>query len=274
MASGKNWIVGDLQGCFESLKSLLHQCNFDPTSDHLICAGDLVNRGPASKQILDFMMHSPFASCVLGNHDIFLLARLYNIGQDRPSDTLSGILTSPDRNDYRDWLREQPIIQDRPEAMIVHAGIHPAMSAEDCLFLSASLAKILKSKSCADFLARYFSGTVRQIEDTRSLEDKLIVALRCFVTIRAVDRESLNLEKFTDELELLPKNWCAWFQHPLFRKNDPIGKPVVFGHWAAVGGYRDPRVIAIDTGCGWGRELTAVSFTGVRAVRKSVPFCG
>jgi len=273
MTTGKNWIVGDLQGCFQSLQSLLHKCNFDPHLDHLICAGDLVNRGPHSKPILDFMMHSPFAACVLGNHDIYLLARLYNIGQDRPSDTLAEIIKSPERNSYRDWLREQPIMLNLPEAVVVHAGIHPAMSAADCLFLSASLLKIFKSKSCGDFLARYFSGTVRQIEDTRSLEDKLIVALRCFVTIRAVNRESLQLEKFTDELELLPPEWCAWFQHPEFCDKSPFDKPIVFGHWAAVGGYRDKNVLAIDTGCGWGRRLTAVDAKTTLPAWKSVPFC-
>jgi bis(5'-nucleosyl)-tetraphosphatase (symmetrical) len=52
-----------------------------------------------------------------------------------------------------------------------------------------------------------------------------------------------------------PDGHLPWFDVP---GRSSAGTPVVFGHWAALGFMDRPDLLAIDTGCVWGRELTAV----------------
>ena len=69
-----SYVIGDVQGCFDELMLLLDKINFDPTNDELIFAGDLINRGPKSLEVLEFCLENKMSiEVVLGNHDIYLL---------------------------------------------------------------------------------------------------------------------------------------------------------------------------------------------------------
>lgn len=68
--SGRDFICGDIHGCYSLLYSELDKLNFDETKDRLFCTGDLVDRGPESLDVLDILDKSWFHS-VLGNHDLF-----------------------------------------------------------------------------------------------------------------------------------------------------------------------------------------------------------
>lgn len=68
--SGRDFICGDIHGCYSLLYSELDKLNFDETKDRLFCTGDLVDRGPESLDVLDIIDKSWFHS-VLGNHDLF-----------------------------------------------------------------------------------------------------------------------------------------------------------------------------------------------------------
>ena len=94
------YAVGDLQGCLKPLKCLLEQVSFDPAQDQLWLVGDLVNRGPQSLETLRFLYSIRDALvCVLGNHDLHLLAAAHNVERLKKHDTLQEILDAPDRAD-------------------------------------------------------------------------------------------------------------------------------------------------------------------------------
>ncbi|KUZ74340.1 metallophosphoesterase [Burkholderia ubonensis] len=65
---GRDFVVGDLHGCLDALRALLHEIRFDPGRDRLFCVGDLVDRGPESEAALD-LLDRPWCHVVRGNHE-------------------------------------------------------------------------------------------------------------------------------------------------------------------------------------------------------------
>lgn len=65
---GRDFVVGDIHGCFSALKQQLDDIGFDPTKDRLFACGDLVDRGPESHLVLEWLSYPWFFS-VQGNHD-------------------------------------------------------------------------------------------------------------------------------------------------------------------------------------------------------------
>ncbi|MEY8253199.1 MAG: symmetrical bis(5'-nucleosyl)-tetraphosphatase, partial [Colwellia sp.] len=151
------YLVGDIQGCFNELTSLLSEVNFDRNKDILYLAGDLVARGPNSLETLRFVKSlGESAKVVLGNHDLHLLAVHAGIKKAKKSDCLSALLAAPDVNELMDWLAEQPLLQKIPtcsnlnptnkvhhdSAYMSHAGISPQWQLQDAL----EQAKLIQTK--------------------------------------------------------------------------------------------------------------------------------
>ena len=78
---GRDFIVGDLHGHPDALRTLMDHVGFDYDMDRLFSVGDLVDRGPNSAGALD-LLDAPWFYPVLGNHDAMLLATL-NLGHLR-----------------------------------------------------------------------------------------------------------------------------------------------------------------------------------------------
>ena len=99
------WAIGDLQGCFDPLETLLERCGFDRRRDRLWFVGDLINRGPKSLETLRFVRDlGDAAVTVLGNHDLSLLMIAAGHGKLHRLDTFHHVLDAPDRDELVDWL--------------------------------------------------------------------------------------------------------------------------------------------------------------------------
>lgn len=72
---GRDLAVGDIHGHFERLQRCLDEVGFDPEVDRLFSVGDLVDRGPASEQALDWLAQ-PWFHAVQGNHEALAIAHL------------------------------------------------------------------------------------------------------------------------------------------------------------------------------------------------------
>jgi bis(5'-nucleosyl)-tetraphosphatase (symmetrical) len=122
------YVIGDVQGCFKELLKLTKKIEFNPLKDTLIFAGDLVNRGPQSLEVLDFCLKNKKSiKVVLGNHDLYLLSLINN--NQKKAKTLSPILKSKSASKYFNWLVKKPMllkvkIKETHETFwISHAGI-------------------------------------------------------------------------------------------------------------------------------------------------------
>ncbi|PJE77959.1 Bis(5'-nucleosyl)-tetraphosphatase, symmetrical [invertebrate metagenome] len=253
------YAIGDIQGCYVPLRRLLDYLAFDPGKDTLWVTGDLVNRGADSLSTLRFLK-SLGSSCVsiLGNHDLFLLAAAEGILEPRQKDTISTILTAPDRGELLDWLRHRPLLHHDPKRKMtmVHAGIPPIWTMAKAQSYAEKISRQLQKPSYPEFLASLFK-TDKPLKWDKSLSctKKLRLAVNYLTRMRFCDVNGhLELCNKTADAQ---DGYAPWFS---FKNPDWKGQEIVFGHWAALEGKTGlPNIHGLDTGCVWGRYLTAMN---------------
>jgi bis(5'-nucleosyl)-tetraphosphatase (symmetrical) len=250
------YAIGDIQGCYSELMTLLDRVAFEPASDQLWICGDMVNRGPESLAVLRFLyQHRRAVSAVLGNHDLHLLAIAYGIRQTKRSDTLQTILDASDRDELLDWLRRQPLYHCNNDYLMVHAGVAPHWNTEIVARLAAEVSVALKGDQVTGFLANMYGNEPAAWRDDLTDYARLRCITNHLTRMRICDVNGcLDLE-YKFGLDAIPAGFYPWFQHPQRRTDD---RKIIFGHWAALQGYRSTTAFGIDTGCVWGGALTAM----------------
>lgn len=230
------YAIGDVQGCGRSLDALLDRIAFDPARDQAWFAGDLVNRGTASLAALRRVIGlGDAARMVLGNHDLHLLARAAG-ARARPGDTLDDILGAPDRDALVDWVRQRPLAIHADRWLMVHAGLNPHWSLTDTLAAAARIEAQLRG---SDWGALDLRG------DT----------VAWLTRARLVYPDGAPAWGFKGPPEAAPTDEVPWYTRSAVVQDGAI--TVLFGHWAALGFRRGPGFVSLDTGCVWGRRLTA-----------------
>jgi bis(5'-nucleosyl)-tetraphosphatase (symmetrical) len=249
------YAIGDIQGCMASLDRLLSLIDYAPAHDELWLVGDLVNRGPRSLDVLRWAMAQGAAvTSVLGNHDLHLLARAAGAAEAKKRDTLDEVLAEPDLGRMVDWLRERPLVHADDRFALVHAGLHPAWTIAQARALTDELAAQLRGPAWRAFLAQTSGAPTPRWHDGLGGVDRWRAALGWFVRARTV-RADLRLDPFDGPLADAPPGTTPWFQLP---DRAWTTHTVVFGHWAALGLEIGARHLGIDTGCVWGKSLTAI----------------
>jgi bis(5'-nucleosyl)-tetraphosphatase (symmetrical) len=253
------YAIGDLQGCYDPFRRLLDEIDFDPSNDTLWLVGDLVNRGPKSLKTLRFVRKlGDSAITVLGNHDLHLLA--LNAGVVRYGNrfsTLGKLLDSSDADELCEWLRHRPLAHydEKLETLLVHAGTHPRWTAKKTLARAAEVEAALQSDDYRNVLGKMYGNTPNQWSNKLSGYKRLRFIINCLTRMRMVTvADRLDL-KFSGSPYRARKGLTPWFA-----ADDPAWHDtrIVFGHWSALGLIVLPHLISLDTGCVWGRQLTAV----------------
>lgn len=212
--------IGDIQGCLEELERLLEALNYDPARDELHPVGDFVNRGPDSLGVLR-LMRSLDAGGVLGNHDVHALLRYAGKRKAGRRDSLDDLLASPDAPELFEWLQKRPFVRAWDDLICLHAAISPTWSDPLAVLQDLNPNEPSAEQSFA-ISARYCDPTgTRPPEDWPPPE--------------------------------MP--YRAWYKH--WQERPAESRTVVFGHWARNGLVVEPRVRGLDTGCVWGKKLTA-----------------
>ena len=257
-----DYLVGDVQGCCDALERLLAEIGFSASRDHLYVLGDLVNRGPQSLATLRRLRGlGDAASCLLGNHDLHLLAVAHGVRPLHKSDTLGEILDAPDREAWLDWLRQRRMAIFEQGWLMVHAGVVPQWDRATTLQLAGELEQQLRGPDLGAFLRVMYGNEPARWSEALIGHDRLRFAVNVLTRIRFV-REDGTLELKSKEGAGAPPPGCvAWFDAPGRRS---AGTPIAFGHWSTLGLVNRPDLLALDTGCVWGGQLTAVRVDGGR----------
>ena len=212
--------IGDIQGCRVELEALLEALAFDPASDELHPVGDFVNRGPDSIGVLK-LLRQLGAGGVLGNHDLHALAALHGRGRQDERDTLAPLLADPEGPELIRWLAQRPVMRTWPDWICVHGGLHPDWSDPWLPLANANPWRPNK--------AVHFATRVRFCDETGAMAPKKLTEARA--------------------------PFFPW-DH-FWRQREQEHRTVVFGHWAMRGLVQETRTRGLDTGCVWGKQLTA-----------------
>jgi len=253
------YAIGDIQGCYDPFRHLLDDINFDPSSDTLWLTGDLVNRGPKSLKTLRYVKSlGDSVVTVLGNHDLHLLALADgNQRFSRKFETLQKVLDAPDRDELLRWLRHRPLAHydKKLNSLLVHAGTHPLWTAKKTLAHAAEVETVLQSSRHEDLLTKMYGNTPAQWSGNLKGYKRLRFIINCLTRMRMLTAKLRLNFSHSGSPWRARKNLVPWFDVEDVAWS---GTRVIFGHWSALGLIVLPDLVSLDTGCVWGRQLTAV----------------
>jgi len=254
------YMIGDVQGCDSALQRLLDKISFSPSTDTLYLLGDLVNRGPDSAAVLRRLMgFGAAAQCLLGNHDLHLLAA--SVGARRPSrkDTLGNVLQAPDRDAMLAWLRQQHMAflleHQNQSTLMVHAGVLPDWTATQTMALAGEFEAVLRGPDLSEFLHQMYGNTPNRWHDNLKGMDRLRMIVNALTRLRFCTPDGVMEFEVSDGAHAAPPGYMPWFEVPGRKTADVT---VAFGHWSTLGWLGRNDLFALDSGCVWGGCLSAL----------------
>jgi bis(5'-nucleosyl)-tetraphosphatase (symmetrical) len=264
------YCIGDIQGCDAALGRLLDTIGFSASQDTVYLLGDLVNRGPDSAAVLRRCMHHGDAiRCVLGNHDLHLLAAAHGARKPSKRDTLNTVLDAPDRDALLEWLRQQPLARAHEHAgqtlLMVHAGVLPTWSAADTLAYADEVHAALRSPGLPAFLHTMYGNTPDHWSEDLVGAGRLRVIVNALTRLRFCTASGVMDFESTESASAAPPGLMPWFDVPGRKTADTL---TAFGHWSTLGWLNRSTLLGLDTGCVWGGCLSAVRFGATLAERE------
>ncbi|MCK6263021.1 bis(5'-nucleosyl)-tetraphosphatase (symmetrical) ApaH [Vibrio sp. ZSDE26] len=260
------YIVGDLQGCFDELQCLLEKVKFTTDNDTLWVTGDLVARGPKSLETLRFIKSlGASAQIILGNHDLHLLGVSLGIHKVKDKDKTAPIFDAPDKEELLNWLRHQPLLAEHDDFVMTHAGISPQWSLKQAKSAAKEVEQVLKSDRWQWLIENMYSNTPSLWNQELQGIERYRYSINALTRMRyCYSDSSLDMAcKLPPSQQMNQKGneLTPWF---MLESRLELEKAVVFGHWAALEGYDDKKVIGLDTGCVWGGKLTMLRWEDKR----------
>jgi len=261
-----NYAIGDIQGCFDELIVLLDKIKFETDKDQLWICGDLINRGPKSLESLEFL-YSIRKNCyiTLGNHDLHFLAVAEEVIEISDSDTFQEILKNKNLDIYLNWIKKMPFhhigkIKNNGKTksyLMTHAGVPPHWTKEDLTKYSLELNKTLQGPESLTLLKNMYGNEPNHPSRCVTEIERLRLHINYLTRMRFCSSDgSLDLKNKGKALEA-PSGMKPWFDWNLKILKDPVH--LLFGHWAALEGVTGKKnITALDTGCVWGKKLSAL----------------
>jgi bis(5'-nucleosyl)-tetraphosphatase (symmetrical) len=248
--------IGDVQGCYDQLMRLLERAGYDERRDVLWFVGDLVNRGPRSAQVARFAKSlGERQVTVLGNHDLALLVIADGVKKPQRGDTFDELLAAPDRDELVAWLRHQKMMHAGSGHAMVHAGLLPQWSLPQALALAREVEAELQGPDYREFLDQMYGNEPAQWRDDLAGYDRLRVIVNAMSRMRLVTPGGRMEFSHKTGLDGLPAGFVPWYDAP---GRASRSSRILFGHWAALGLLAREDVVCLDTGCVWGRALSAL----------------
>ena len=175
---------------------------------------------------------------------------------------LDAILDAPDRETWLDWLGGCGRLAVHEHGwLMVHAGVVPQWDAAQTLRLAGEVETLLRGNELSSFLPQMYGDQPARWSDSLGGAERHRFVINVLTRVRFVAADG-TLDLVTkDGVEGAPGGFFPWFEAPGRRS---AGTPIAFGHWATLGLINRPDLLALDTGCVWGRSLSAARIDGGR----------
>jgi bis(5'-nucleosyl)-tetraphosphatase (symmetrical) len=252
------YAIGDVQGCYDDLMALLDHIHFNEQFDRLWFAGDLVNRGPKNLQTVRFIKSlGEKAVTVLGNHDLHLLAMAAGCRTPKSTDTFQDILDAKDADEIFEWMRQRPVLHhdSRLGFTLIHAGLVPQWDLTTAQSCARELEEALHGPNYKEFFQEMYGNEPAVWSDSLAGYERLRFIVNCLTRMRFCDMNGHMDMKETGPPGSQPEPYLPWFQVPNRASRD---MKIICGHWSTLSYYAADGIYALDTGCVWGRGLTAL----------------
>ncbi len=251
------YAIGDIQGCYHAFQALLAQIEFNPKIDQLWLVGDLINRGSGSLEVLRWCYeYQDCLKVVLGNHDLHALVVANGFVKAHRGDTLDALLAAEDKLVLLDWLRHQHLVYRDEQYLMVHAGLLPQWTADQAEIYAKEVEVALQGAGYLAFLANMYGNLPDSWREDLTGIDRLRVITNAMTRLRVCTEEGAMEFGFKGELPDVPSGFIPWFD---VQNRATQTTQVIFGHWSALGLQQRDNVYALDTGCLWGGQLTAMN---------------
>jgi len=250
-----DYIIGDVQGCYDTLQKLLKKINFSADRDQLFFLGDVVNRGKKSLDTLRFIYSlKENANMVLGNHDFHLLVCALTSKKPNLKDTFLDILNATDKNVLLNYILSRPLILEHQGVLLVHAGIPPQWNISDALQNAALVHQQLQKNDPTQFLSKMYENEPSCYSDKLNNEEKCRYTINALMRMRFCKKNGELEFNHKMNIDQAPLGYKAWFLHTERKLKD---KDIFFGHWSTLKGFNIEHVFPMDHGCIWGKKLSA-----------------
>ena len=195
------------------------------------------------------------ALCLLGNHDLHLLALAAGVPTLRRKDTLDDVLNAPDRTALLEWLRQQRLAWQESGCLMLHAGAPPSWDAAKTLTLAAEVEAVLRGPDCNEWLIQMHGDQPNVWRDDLRGADRLRFIVNSLTRMRFCSAEGEMEFSVKAGPQQAPPGHLPWFEH---RHRRTASTTVAFGHWSTLGLLIRDNLICLDTGCAWGGQLSAM----------------
>ena len=256
------YAIGDVQGCFNELQTLIKLIEFDRQTDTLWFAGDLVNRGPQSLEVLRLVEGlGDAARVVLGNHDLHLLATSQGVRKFKSRDTFQDVFEAPDCARLLAWLRTQPLLHhdEKLDFTMVHAGIAPQWALGVAKELALEVADIVRGPRWIEYFEHMYGDTPERWHSELDGWNRTRFITNALTRMRYCRLDGSLALDVKDAPEAMNDDVLPWFALP---ERANLGTRIVFGHWAMLKSDvpldSTYAVHHIDFGCVWGGRLAAL----------------
>jgi bis(5'-nucleosyl)-tetraphosphatase (symmetrical) len=170
-------------------------------------------------------------------------------------DTLQPIFDAPDCAELIDWLRQQPLCYTEGEYCLVHAGLLPQWTAARARELSREVETVMQGPNYHEFILNLWGSEPAGWSDDLTGWPRLRVIVNAMTRMRFCTPKGIMEFKAKGKLNKTPSGHLPWFDAPKRKSADSV---LVTGHWSALGLKITPNLLALDTGCLWGGQLTAL----------------
>jgi bis(5'-nucleosyl)-tetraphosphatase (symmetrical) len=171
------------------------------------------------------------------------------------NDTLQDILEAPDREELLNWLRQQKLLHADGNFVMVHAGSLPSWSVAQALSLARFVEAALQSTDFRNLCGHMYGNQPDHWNDKLEGYERMRVIINAMTRMRICTPDGKMDFAYKGLAEDAPAGYLPWFDTPNRASQDAI---IICGHWSALGLRVRNNLIALDTGCLWGRSLTAI----------------